>query len=158
MRALWIIVDGYNSVHKLPELLQLMERDLYLARRGLVRMLEKVIPRSADRITIVFDGSGNKLERDLMETSPVEILYSPAGDSADSVIERMVAEADNPREILVVTSDNMEANAVAASGAATQSCDTFFRSLGESGRADPHIPQSRIAARKLGALKDYFPD
>ena len=158
MRNSWIIVDGYNSIHKLPELLRLMNRDLYLARRGLVRMLEKVLPRSAERITVVFDGSGSKLERDLMETSAVEILYSPASDSADSVIERMVAEAKDPRSILVVTSDNMEANAVAASGAATQGCDSFFKSLGESSRSSPQISGSRIVARKLGTLEDHFPD
>lgn len=138
--------------------MQIMNRDLFAARRGLVRMLEKIMPRSAERVTVVFDGSGYKLERDLMENSPVEILFSPANTSADSVIERMVAEADDPSLILVVTSDNMEANAVAASGAATCGCDSFFPSLSDSGRADPRITQRQKTSSKLGRLEDYFPD
>ncbi len=154
----WIIVDGYNSIHKQDELLSLLERDIFLARRRLVRMLEDAIPRMAPRVTVVFDGRGDRVERDEQEGSPVEVVFSSSNCSADTLIERMVSESSDPNNILVVTSDNLEAHAVSASGAAVQSCDSFFSSLLQASASNRPRKLIKPPPGKFGRIGDIFPD
>ena len=154
----WIIVDGYNSIHKENELVSLLERDVFLARRSLVRMLEDAIPQLTERVTVVFDGRGETVERDAQENSPVEVVFSPANCSADTLIERMVSEAAAPHRILVVTSDNLEANAVSASGAAAQSCESFFSTLRQASKSNRTRNLTNPHPSKFGRIGDMFPD
>ena len=57
---------------------------------------------------IVFDAAGNvSPERPDLSKAGVRMVFSPAGESADTVIERLVTEARlAPKAVTVVTSDN----------------------------------------------------
>ena len=57
---------------------------------------------------IVFDAAGNvSPERPDLSKAGVRLVFSPAGESADTVIERLVTEARlAPQAVTVVTSDN----------------------------------------------------
>lgn len=154
----WIIVDGYNMIYKHADLARLMERDIGLARLELTRLLERAIPRLARRVTVVFDGRGKLGGRSEFESTTVEVVFSPAQCSADTLIESTVAANSDPARIMVVTSDNLESNAVAGAGAETASCAAFLDQLAGS-RAGAKPPGNRIASRiKFGRIGDHFPD
>ncbi len=57
---------------------------------------------------IVFDGAGNLSdERPDFSRAGVRVVFSAQGESADTVIERLVTKARNQnRDVLLVTSDN----------------------------------------------------
>lgn len=100
-----IIVDGYNVIHADPELKRTVGHDLEKARRSLVRMLKRYLESKSVRVTLVFDGHGGITDVDVEIPGRLQVLYSPAGQSADDLILDIVGDSANPREYVVVTSD-----------------------------------------------------
>lgn len=156
MQAHWIIVDGYSLLHRRGKP-GARPGDLLTARQHLIRNLEEVAGALAERITVVFDGTG-KGGREGYEASSIDIVFSPADKTADTLIERMVHEAGDPAGILIVSSDRLERETTAAAGADTMSCGDFL-DLCERTRSE----LSRQAGRRRGQtpdskLGDFFPD
>ena len=52
----WLIIDGYNLLHVVDELKDLLASDMGLARHRLTRRVENTAHRMAAQTTIVFDG------------------------------------------------------------------------------------------------------
>ena len=154
----WIIVDGYNLIYQDEILKELLERDIGLARQRLTRLLERAVPRLAARVTVVFDGQGATGGRSDFESGTVEVLFSSANSSADTLIESMVAAAARPEKILVVTSDLLEANAASASGAETASCAAFLARLAGDGSALRASQRGTALRARLGRIGDHFPE
>jgi predicted RNA-binding protein with PIN domain len=68
------------------------------------------------RVVIVFDGKGPKVTA-TSEPADVQIFYSRSGQSADAIIERLASKYAKHFDLMVATSDSMEAETVHASGA-----------------------------------------
>lgn len=155
MRYAWLLIDGFSLLYKDPALVALQEQGhLFAARQLLVRRLERAVGRLARKITVVYDGQGTGGPGEEFAASPVEVLFSPAGMSADAVIERMVRQAADPSAFTVVTNDRMERDSVDAAGARSISCRNFLELLdGPEGRAAPPATKRRPPH----ALGDYFP-
>lgn len=114
-----ILVDGSNLIHAWPELRGLLSRDKSVARERLVSSVTALWPSACERLTIVFDGRG----QDLVVEHPVgsdavAVIYTPAGLTADDVIERLIGRAADASSCLVATGDQAERATVEASGAA----------------------------------------
>ena len=156
MHARWIIIDGYSLLHRRGKPGE-RPGNLLTARQHLVRKLEEVAGALAERITVVFDGTGRG-GREGYESSSIDVVFSPSDKTADTIIERMVHEAGDPAGILIVTSDRLERETTAAAGADTMSCGDFL-DLCERTRSD--LSRQGGAGRgknpnsKLG---DFFPD
>jgi predicted RNA-binding protein with PIN domain len=150
----WLIIDGYNLLHQDDELAGLLRADLQNARHRLVRGVEETAHAMAPQTTIVFDG--RETGRDAALSSRyLEVFFSPAHLSADTVIERLVCRYAAPERILVVTSDRAERDTVASAGAHTMSCEEFLdRCRADSGKAAP----KRTPPGKEPRLGDIFPD
>jgi predicted RNA-binding protein with PIN domain len=114
-----LLVDGSNVVHAWPETKALVRRDREAARTLLVRRLAPLHDSAGWRVTVVFDGRG-----DTLQVAPVggatdfACIYTPAGATADDVIEQLVSKAADPSACLVVTADQAERRTVEAAGAA----------------------------------------
>lgn len=112
-----LIIDGYNVVHQWPELKTHL-RGGAVARERLVEAVRMIHDVEAVRVTVVFDGAGQDIEIERPgEDLTFSVVYSPAGMSADAVIERMVEVAESREAIHVVTRDNLERETVQAMGA-----------------------------------------
>lgn len=147
----WIIIDGYNLLHR-----QGGGRDMAARREALLRLLEQAAGAMAPRVTLVFDGALHAALPAGGKTF-VEVVFSEAGMSADAMIEKLVAAAPAPAGILVVTSDRLELEAVSANGAQVMSCGTFLEKL-ESERLQTSRHIQRMAARQRGpTLGEFFP-
>lgn len=152
--ARWLIIDGYSLLYRDTELASVRETSFNLARELLLRKVERIGRVQAERITVVFDGrqEGNR------EKVPgrVEVIYSPAHQTADTVIERLVHHSPAPERITVVTSDRAERETITAAGAFAMSCAAFL----DEQKQDQLDARSRIkSTSQLGKprLGDFFP-
>jgi predicted RNA-binding protein with PIN domain len=134
MAAPLLLVDGHNVIFAWPELRALQARRKALARERLVKILTELQDITGMKVAVVFDGTGAGVTE---ETQPggIQIFYSPAGKTADDVIERFAACYASTREITVVTSDTLEQDTVSAAGASTLSPEGLMGMI-EDARAD----------------------
>ncbi len=101
-----VIVDGDNVVRALG-LTRLAQAEGFLQR------LELAAARKDWEATVVFDGPERFLRR---ESGPLVVRYGQ-GKSADTLIERMVYQASDRAQVVVVTQDRAEADLVRGFGA-----------------------------------------
>ena len=123
-----LVVDGYNVIHgTMPYQAMIDEhagagaladvaslsRDPYghdpfdAAREALVSDVAAYAQGTYDAV-IVFDAAGNLSDaRPNFSRAGVRMVFSATGESADTVIERLVTKArEDMRDVLLVTSDN----------------------------------------------------
>jgi uncharacterized protein len=120
--AHFLIVDGHSVIFAWPELRRLHARRSSLAREALVKQLRDYQDWTGVRVVAVFDGKGKKVET-TSDRGEVQIFYSRSGQSADAIIERLASKYATRYELIVATSDSMEAETVQACGADTISAD-----------------------------------
>lgn len=154
MQYEWLIIDGYNLLHEIDELARLLRTDIQGARHRLVRMAEETAHNMARQTTIVFDGREAGSDAAL-SSRYLEVFFSPANLSADTVIERLVCNCPTPGKILVVTSDRAEHDTVSSAGAHTMSSEEFMNLChAETKKKQP----KRTPPGKEPRLGDLFPD
>jgi predicted RNA-binding protein with PIN domain len=112
----YLIVDGHSIIFSWPELCKLHARRSSLAREALIKQLRDYQDWSGVNVVVVFDGKGRKIEA-TAEKAEVQVFYSRSGQSADAIIERLASKYAKRVELMVATSDSMEAQTVTACGA-----------------------------------------
>jgi len=115
-RARYLIVDGHSVIFAWPELRKLHARRSSLAREALIKQLRNYQDWTGVRVVVVFDGKGAKVEA-MSDPGDVQIFYSRTEESADAIIERLASKYAKRHELIVATSDSMEAETVQACGA-----------------------------------------
>jgi predicted RNA-binding protein with PIN domain len=120
MQPQYLLVDGHSIIFAWPELRLLHERRTSLARDALVRQLRDFQDWSGIHVVVVFDGRGARVSQ---EAAPgeVQIFYSRAGQTADSIIERLASKYAERFRLIVATGDYLEQETAGASGAETVS-------------------------------------
>lgn len=168
-----LIIDGYNVLRSGPRYRSIAGPDytddaFNKAREALINDVVNYAGRDYSAI-IVFDGGGNEYSQGKTQTvAGIRIMFSPAGSSADKVIEKLAHDArERMIETLVVTSDATIQNTVFGDGIDRMSAPGFCHEVGayyEDARLDeqPKVAKKNtIAARidpetlaKLIALRD----
>src|SRR5436305_6129181 len=133
-RTRYLIVDGHSVIFAWPELRKLHARRSSLARETLVKQVRDYQDWTCVHIVVVFDGKGKKVEA-TSDPADVQIFYSRSGQSADSIIERLASKYAKRYELMVATSDSMEAETVHACGAESISPDGLRELLASARRA-----------------------
>ncbi len=140
-----IIIDGYNLIWAVPELRKKVlneQREINLAegRKGLLHLLDLYQGGHPKlEITAVFDAK-EEIFSYPSSSSKIKVLYSN-GETADSLIKRIVEDEKNPKETLVVTSDNELKGRVKEKGAQVIGSLSFLK------RISP--PKKRIYHKEL---------
>ena len=117
-----LLIDGSNVLHAWPDTRALARRDQTAAKALLVRTVGVLHDLCGWRITVVFDGRGDALQVESVGgAADFACVHSPAGATADDIIEQLVGRATEPARCLVVTADRAERTTVEAAGAV--SCD-----------------------------------
>ena len=88
-----LIVDGHSMIFQWPELRALHARNGATARDQLVRALTRHQDNAGIHVIAVFDGKGAKASQD-EEQIGIQVFYSKSGQTADSIIERIVDDGD----------------------------------------------------------------
>ena len=105
----YYLIDGYNVINAWPELMRLRS-NLDEARDVLVHILTEYGAFENYEMTVVFDAFFTEdEEHELQITDRMKVIYTGAGETADSCIERLAYTAVRAgREVHVVTSDGAE--------------------------------------------------
>ena len=131
MRPDYLIVDGHSVIFAWPELRELHQRRTSLARDALVRKLRDYQDWTGVRAIVVFDGRGSAVDVSA-EPGEIQIFYSRAGQTADSVVERLASKYGSQYRLLVATSDYLEQETASACGAECISAEALRGLLDEA--------------------------
>jgi len=100
-----ILVDGYNVIKRDASFQALGAKHL-AARQLLVDQLVSRYLHTPHQVIIVFDGEG--VNEQTVQHRRVRIIYSRAGETADSVIARLAASARAQGRDIELYSDDLE--------------------------------------------------
>ena len=157
-----LIVDGYNVLRSGSRYQRIDDPDytddwFNAARDALVNDVINFAGREW-RAIVVFDGGGNANSAGEAQTvGGVRIVFSPAGQSADKVIEKLAHDArERQVETLVVSSDATIQDTVFGFGIDRMSAEGFSRELGayyEEARLDdtPRVSKKNTVAERIPA-------
>lgn len=124
-----LLIDGYNVLHQWPRGKNLLkQRHSEAARTFLSEEVRILHDFEQWRVTLVFDGQGEQVqvERPYQDLT-FSLLFAPRGLSADAVIEQLVASADQPGDMVVVTLDAAERETLQVAGANVLTPDDLRR-------------------------------
>ncbi|MBR6342399.1 MAG: NYN domain-containing protein [Selenomonadaceae bacterium] len=124
------IIDGYNVIHAWPEL-KALQSNLSEARDRLIHVLSEYGAYENLDITIVFDALFTEDEEHTEKPHQhFEIIYTGAGETADSRIERIAYESvRRGREVHVVSSDGAVESVILGAGAYRHPSAEFRRAV-----------------------------
>ncbi len=121
-----IIIDGYNLIHRTPELRRWVDTDLEKARNGLIFRLREFSRGKHIRVTVVFDGNFVGQPSSAVQGN-LEIRYAMPPRDADSEIKLLLQKRSNTQNITVVSSDKSVRDFARSCRANTVSSEEFAR-------------------------------
>ena len=155
-----LVVDGYNVIGAWQE----AAREAWTmdeSRDRLLHRLQDYAGYSGDEIVLVFDGyRSDRRTAAIEERAGVTLVFTPHAETADSYIERLVAQTPRYRQVRVATSDGLEQSQVQSTGASRMSARELLRELHrtsrEAARASSASPVSRspLGARLPASVRD----
>ena len=159
-RSKLLIVDGYNVLRSGSRYQSMTDPDYTDDTFNVVReaLINDVVNFAGNdyRAIIVFDGAKNKYSAGEAESiGGVKIMFSPSGQSADKVIEKLAHDArERHIETMVVTSDATIQDTVLGGGVDRMSANDFSWEIGalrEESRQDtaPEISRKNTVADRL---------
>jgi predicted RNA-binding protein with PIN domain len=137
-----IFIDGYNVINCWPKLRKLKTHNLEIARNELIEIMQNYATYNGYKVFVVFDahmvkGSLEKKEK----RHNVLVVFTKEGETADSFIEKTTHEIGREKEVVVVTSDNLEQQVTFQRGATRMPSLEFFD---EVKRSQKEIKQKTI--------------
>lgn len=137
-------------IHQMPSVLSLAK--LEDRRRQLIRFIEQYAPQGSlnNRVTVVFDGNPEIFGG--MTSKAAKVIFSQ-GESADDKIKKIVAQAQNSKNIVVVSDDRGIQYAVRALGAKTRRVRMFLAKAKVPGKQERAAHKSS-GKSKRGPVKD----
>ncbi len=125
-----ILIDGYSLLHRWPELCAGRAPHSAAARAALISKLTHYQDVLGTPLTLFFDGQGAPAGTPKAASRrEVEVIYSPAGKTADDLIERVAYRLKPYGPVLVVTDDLAERDTVMGVGGLISSCANFIHQI-----------------------------
>ena len=159
-----LIVDGYNVLRSGSRYKALRDNPDYTddafnrAREALIDDVITYMGRDYADGVIVFDGGGNEFSEGVEErVGAVRIVFSPAGSSADKLIEKLAYDGrERGVEVIVVTSDATIQDTVFGGGVDRMSANGFsleVETMRDELRLDdtPKVSEKRTVAERIPA-------
>jgi predicted RNA-binding protein with PIN domain len=169
-------IDAYNVMHKSSLLRPVAAENLERAREMLLDKVVCFCMSGSKEVTVVFDGRQEEQSLSVQavngHVAGMQIIFSPANTSADSVIERLIYQQRNRMQCIVVSNDGGLRSLCRGMGALTMEADSFLtsvRQFQQSAKAviekqkDTHatLLEDRLnpeSMRALEALRSKLPD
>lgn len=120
------IIDGNNVIGKDRELKMLQQKDPQTSREKLAFLLDRFFGKKKFKVSLHLDGH----EKDKIRTSKVKLIYSD-DVTADDKIRNQIENADNPKNLIVVTSDHSLADFAKVCSCTVIKSEDFLRELNE---------------------------
>lgn len=119
-REQYLLVDGYNVIHAWPELKELAQEDMDMARTRLLDALSSYQGIKKNRIIVVFDAYRvqSRTVAEVMDYHNIHVVFTKEAQTADEYIEKFAHEHKKKYAIVVATSDALQQVVIRGSGAA----------------------------------------
>ena len=112
-----LVVDGYNVIGAWKEA-EKQQWPLDACRDKLLHLLQDLSGYTGENVVLVFDGYQSDRKFRTEETQAgVTLVFTMHGETADSYIERYVAQLPKYQVVRVATSDGLEQSQVLSTGA-----------------------------------------
>lgn len=155
-----ILVDGYNVIKRDASFQTLSVKSLAEARQLLVNQLGSRYRHTPHQVIVVFDGDG--MSEQTIQDRRVQIIYSRAGETADSVIARLAASAQaEGREVELYSDDSEVRQSVVQQGGRVGSTNQLTKHLNAAPAELARLSHHRQQARRqygLDPTQKYEPD
>ncbi len=150
------LIDGYNVIHKCPQLRPLTQTNFEASRDSLIDRVARYCSLTSHHAKIVFDGRGRRQEPSLPEcgTANVEIIFSPGHHTADTLIERIVYDARNRRDYVVVSGDRGIRNLVGGLGGLTMIPASFLTEIDQALESASSALRNQTHQHRASHLED----
>lgn len=123
-----IIIDGYNLIRQVAELMRYEDESLEAARGALLARLRAYRKYKPHQITVVFDGKSEMSEAAVpFREAGLTLCYSTSSQKADDVILELIGK--NTDDTIVVTSDRFVLQSVRAKGCAIIESVPFYQKM-----------------------------
>lgn len=149
------LLDGYNILFTCLD----DSKDFSKTRASLISYLQKSFKSLKLSGLLVFDGfhrqdeeSGRGYE------SPLEIMYSPKGQTADSFIVEQISLSKNPKDVKVVTNDAGLTRRARSLGAHVQKNHEFLKVLEKGKKKGNNEKDVAESPRAKDRLQKIFED
>ena len=133
--SLYLIIDGYNVINKIPYLVNAQNLSMESARDKLFKIFQEYCDFSLVEGLIVYDG--NQSARTVEDGNPA-VIFAKSNECADTIIESLIYNMENKQDARVVTDDRVITNLVTGMGAFTMSVNLFEQELEKIKHAAPH--------------------
>jgi predicted RNA-binding protein with PIN domain len=120
MSGRYLVVDGHSVIFSWADLRGLHQRNRAAARKALADQLQVLHDSTTWRVTLVLDGTHGSASAPRHPHDMVTV-YATADQTADSIIERLVASSGAAQSVTVITADEVERRLVESLGAVTAS-------------------------------------
>ena len=150
-----VIVDGYNLIYAWPELKQLAEDRMDLARERLQDLLSSYCGFTRNELVLVFDGyrtPGNPGSH--TQVRNIRVAYTKDGETGDAYIEKLVDEIGKNYRVRVVTSDNLIRLSALRSGVLRESSKEFVTEVEDALKQIAKLLEQTNAGAHATKLKD----
>lgn len=121
MPGVRVVVDGYNVTKR-----AWADASLADQRDRLVRALDDLAMRTGAHPTVVFDGDDVPSMGQRTSTRSVQVLFSPAGVSADGIVLDCISRCPPEAPVVVVSSDKEVRDGAKVRGARVLHAETFL--------------------------------
>jgi predicted RNA-binding protein with PIN domain len=146
-----ILVDGYNVINRDVSFQTLSAKRLAAARQLLVDQLASRYRHTPHQVIVVFDG--DDVREQSTQDRRVRIIYSRAGETADSVIARLAASARAMgREVELYSDDREVRQSVSQQGGSVGSTNQLTKHLNAAPADLARLSHHRQQARRQYGL------
>jgi predicted RNA-binding protein with PIN domain len=132
MSGRYLVVDGHSVIFSWTDLRVLHQKNRAAARKALADRLQVLHDSTTWRVTLVLDGTHGTPPTPNHPQDMVTV-YATADQTADSIIERLVAASGEAARVTVITADEVERRLVESLGAATASPNWLREEMAREG-------------------------
>ena len=132
MSGRFLVVDGHSVIFSWPDLRTLHQANRAAARKALADRLQVLHDSTFWRVTLVLDGTHGSAPAPRLPQDMVTV-YATSDQTADSIIERLVAASGEAARVTVITADEVERRLVESLGASTASPDWLREEMARQG-------------------------
>lgn len=148
MKKKIMIVDGYNVIHRIPELSKRLSNSLESAREGLISYCKKwrMTRRDISECCVVFDGDSSVLGARSQVARGVRVVCTKTKESADDRILNLIEQGHGAGEYVVVSDDNKVCQGSRRLDAKVISVSEFYGTLTTKRKLEQKIPRDDTKA------------
>lgn len=134
---MYFLIDGYNLLFNTLDDRKSFEKE----RANLIHLIQTAFKQLSLRGMVVFDGA-HPGECELFHDCPIEIAYTPKGQSADEFILQQLALFQNRRSVHTVTNDGGLRRRARIMGSNTMTNSGFIHWLQKKSHVSASKPRS----------------